>query len=61
MMQNRVVIDPDAEVRGAIALAFHVFLETGSAYAVVQRFAKRALRFPEALLRRRLGRHAGMG
>jgi hypothetical protein len=33
--QNRVVIDPDAEVRGAIALAFHVFLEAGSAYAVV--------------------------
>jgi DNA invertase Pin-like site-specific DNA recombinase len=45
--QNRVVMDPDAEVRGAIALAFHVFLETGSAYAVVQRFAKRSLRFPK--------------
>jgi DNA invertase Pin-like site-specific DNA recombinase len=45
--QNRVVVDPDAEVRGAIALAFHVFLETGSAYAVVQRFAKRSLRFPK--------------
>jgi DNA invertase Pin-like site-specific DNA recombinase len=45
--QNRVVMDPDAEVRGAIALAFHVFLETGSAYAVVKRFATRALRFPK--------------
>jgi len=45
--QDRVVMDPDAEVRGAIALAFHVFLETGSAYAVVQRFAQRALRFPK--------------
>src|SRR6266853_2733306 len=45
--QNRVVIDPDAEVCGAIALAFHVFLETGSAYAVVQRFAKRGLKFPK--------------
>jgi DNA invertase Pin-like site-specific DNA recombinase len=45
--QNRVVLDPDAEVRGAIALAFHVFLETGSAYAVVQRFAKRSVRFPK--------------
>jgi DNA invertase Pin-like site-specific DNA recombinase len=44
---NRVVMDPDAEVCGAIALAFHVFLETGSAYAVVQRFAKRALKFPK--------------
>jgi DNA invertase Pin-like site-specific DNA recombinase len=45
--QNRIVMDPDDEVRGAIALAFHVFLETGSAYAVVQRFAQRGLRFPK--------------
>ncbi len=45
--ENRVVMDPDAEVCGAIALAFHVFLETGSAYAVVQRFAHRGLRFPK--------------
>src|ERR1035438_4583488 len=45
--QNHVVMDPDAEVRGATALAFQVFLETGSAYAVVQRFAKRGLRFPK--------------
>src|SRR5277367_1507649 len=45
--QNRVVMDPDSEVCGAIALAFHVFLETGSAYAVVQRFAQRTLRFPK--------------
>src|SRR6266404_9337537 len=43
--EDRVVMDPDAEVCGAIALAFHVFLETGSAYAVVQRFAKRGLKF----------------
>ena len=45
--ENRVVMDPDAEVCGAIALAFHVFLETGSAYAVVQRFAQRGLKFPK--------------
>ena len=45
--QNRVVMDPDDEIRGAVALAFHVFLETGSAYAVVQRFAQRGLRFPK--------------
>lgn len=45
--QNHVVMDPDAEVRGAITLAFHVFLETGSAYAVVKRFATHALRFPK--------------
>src|SRR3984893_17814705 len=45
--ENRVVMDPDAEVRGAITLVFHVFLETGSAYAVVQRFAQRGLKFPK--------------
>jgi DNA invertase Pin-like site-specific DNA recombinase len=44
---NRVVMDPDAEVRGSITLAFHVFLETGSAYAVVKRFATRGLKFPK--------------
>jgi DNA invertase Pin-like site-specific DNA recombinase len=44
---NRIVMDPDAEVQGAIALAFRAFLETGSAYAVVQRFAQRGLRFPK--------------
>src|SRR5476651_1012915 len=37
--ENRIVMDPDAEVQGAIALKFQVFLETGSAYAVVKRFA----------------------
>ena len=47
MIENRVVMDPDAEIRGAVALAFRVFLETGSAYAVVQRFAQRGLRFPK--------------
>ena len=45
--ENRVVLDPDAEVRGAIELAFRAFLETGSAYAVVKRFATRGLRFPK--------------
>src|SRR6202171_1213952 len=45
--QDRVVMDPDAEVQGAIELAFRVFLEMGSAYAVVQRFAARGLRFPK--------------
>src|ERR1700682_1413228 len=45
--QDHVVMDPDAEVRGAIELAFRVFLEMGSAYAVVQRFAARGLRFPK--------------
>jgi DNA invertase Pin-like site-specific DNA recombinase len=45
--QGRIVLDPDEEVRGAVALVFRVFRETGSAYAVVQRFAQRGLRFPK--------------
>ncbi|MFY9973209.1 MAG: recombinase family protein [Chromatiaceae bacterium] len=41
------VLDPDAEVRGAVALVFRLFRETGSAYAVVQRFVTAGLRFPK--------------
>src|SRR5450631_1109451 len=45
--QGRIVVDPDAEVRGAVQLVFRLFQETGSAYAVVQRFAQVGLRFPK--------------
>jgi len=44
--EGRTVLDPDEEVRGAVALVFRLFRETGSAFAVVQQFAKAALRFP---------------
>jgi DNA invertase Pin-like site-specific DNA recombinase len=44
---GHIVLDPDEEVRGAVSLAFRLFRETGSAFAVVQNFAKRALRFPK--------------
>jgi DNA invertase Pin-like site-specific DNA recombinase len=44
--EGRIVVDPDDEVRGAVALVFRFFRETGTAYAVVQRFAKSALLFP---------------
>jgi hypothetical protein len=44
--QGHIVADPDEEVRGAVQLVFTLFRETGSAYAVVQRFAQTALRFP---------------
>jgi DNA invertase Pin-like site-specific DNA recombinase len=44
---NRIVLDPDEEVRGAVALVFRLFHETGSAFAVVQRFVKTGLRFPK--------------
>lgn len=45
--EGRIVIDPDEEVRGAVALAFRLFEQTGSAYGVVQRFAEQELRFPK--------------
>ena len=45
--EGRIVLDPDEEVRGAVELVFRLFRETGSAYAVVQRFSERGLRFPK--------------
>ena len=45
--QGRIVPDADAEVRGAVAMVFRLFRETGSAYAVVHRFTERGLRFPK--------------
>src|SRR5258707_14837764 len=44
---GRIVLDPDDEVRGAVQLAFRLFQETGSAYAVIKRFAEDGLRFPK--------------
>ena len=45
--QSRIVPDPDDEVRGAVGLVFRLFRETGTAFAVMQRFAEGALRFPK--------------
>ena len=45
--ENRIIPDPDAEVRGAVALVFRLFRETGTAFAVMQRFAAGQLRFPK--------------
>src|SRR5258707_1463655 len=44
---GQIVADPDEEVRGAVSLVFRLFRETGSAFAVVQNFVKRGLRFPK--------------
>jgi DNA invertase Pin-like site-specific DNA recombinase len=44
---NRIILDPDEEVRGAVSLVFRLFRETGTAFAVMQRFAASALRFPK--------------
>lgn len=45
--EGRIILDPDEEVRGAVALVFRSFRETGSAFAVVQQFTRRGLRFPK--------------
>jgi DNA invertase Pin-like site-specific DNA recombinase len=45
--QGRIILDPDAEVQGAVGLVFRLFRETGSAYAVMQRFVEGAVRFPK--------------
>jgi DNA invertase Pin-like site-specific DNA recombinase len=45
--EGRTILDPDEEVRGAVALVFRLFRETGSAYGVMHQFAQRGLRFPK--------------
>jgi hypothetical protein len=45
--EQGIVLDPDAQVRGAVCLVFRLFREAGSAYGVVQRFAAQGLRFPK--------------
>jgi len=42
-----IIPDPDEEVRAAVELVFRLFRDTGSAYAVVQRFLENGLRFPK--------------
>ena len=44
---GRTVVDPDQQVQGAVRLLFATFRETGSAYAVVHHFAKKAIQFPK--------------
>lgn len=43
---DKVVIDPDQEVQGAVRTVFELFEKEGTAYAVVQRFQALGLRFP---------------
>jgi DNA invertase Pin-like site-specific DNA recombinase len=45
--ESRIILDPDDEVRGAVNLAFRLFRETGTAFAVMQRFSESGLRFPK--------------
>jgi DNA invertase Pin-like site-specific DNA recombinase len=45
--EHRIILDPDEEVCGAVNLVFRLFRETGTAFAVMQRFAESGLRFPK--------------
>lgn len=44
---NRIVKDPDAQVRSSIEMVFEYFEQCGSAYGVVQRFSRENLAFPK--------------
>jgi DNA invertase Pin-like site-specific DNA recombinase len=44
---DKIVLDPDAEVQGAVRLIFHFFHKMGSAYGVAQQFAEQGLKFPK--------------
>ena len=43
---DRIVIDPDQEVQGAVRAVFELFAREGTAYGVVRRFQEMGLRFP---------------
>lgn len=45
--EGRIVLDPDEQVRGAIRLLFDAFRQTGTAYAVVQKFVRDQVTFPK--------------
>jgi DNA-binding transcriptional MerR regulator len=44
---GQIVLDPDAEVQGAVRLIFRYFRETESAYGVAHQFARQGLKFPK--------------
>jgi len=54
--QDRVILDPDAQVQAAMRLFFEIFKRTGSCLAVVKEFHARELLFPRRL---RSGPHKG--
>jgi DNA invertase Pin-like site-specific DNA recombinase len=43
---DRIVLDPDQEVQGAVRTVFELFAREGTAYSVVRRFQEMGLRFP---------------
>jgi DNA invertase Pin-like site-specific DNA recombinase len=54
--QDRVILDPDAQVQAAVRLFFETFKRTGSCLAVVKEFHEKELLFPRRL---RSGAHKG--
>lgn len=47
--RDRVVLDPDTQVRESVSLLFRTFSRTGSATATVRHFAREELSFPRRL------------
>ena len=43
---DKIVLDPDREVRGAVRMVFDLFEREGTAYSTVRRFQELGLRFP---------------
>jgi DNA invertase Pin-like site-specific DNA recombinase len=43
---DKIVLDPDQEVQGAVRMVFELFEREGSAYSTVRRFQDLGLRFP---------------
>jgi hypothetical protein len=46
---QRLVLDPDTQIQGAVRLLFETFRRTGSAIQVVRHFAREGLRWPRRL------------
>jgi DNA invertase Pin-like site-specific DNA recombinase len=44
--EDKIVLDPDREVQGAVRTVFELFEREGTAYSVVKRFQELGLRFP---------------
>jgi hypothetical protein len=43
---DKIVLDPDQEVQGAVRMVFELFEREGTAYSTVRRFQEAGLRFP---------------
>ena len=44
--EDKIVLDPDQEVQGAVRTVFELFAREGTAFGVVRRFQELGLRFP---------------